>query len=104
MTPAEFPIKDVIIQTVVKVDSYDLDRFISEHYGIPFESVPDQLLHNGSDLVTIVKKREMDTYEISQLEKWKSGEYVGSMLDTLLTDLCNRNILPGCELLVYVLW
>ena len=87
-----------------EVDYDDLDDFISEQYGREFEIVADQELMNDVSKTVTIKKSVLNQWEQKDLEEWKLTGRKNWMLYTLLTDLCNRDLIPEGEYLINISW
>ena len=87
-----------------EVDYDDLDDFISEQYGREFEIVADQGLMNDVSKTVTVKKEQLNQWEQRDLEEWKLTGRKNWMFSTLLTDLCNRDLIPEGEYLINISW
>ena len=87
-----------------EVDYSDLNDFISEQYDREFEIVADQELMNDVSKTVTVKRAVLNPWELKDLEEWKLTGRKNWMLYTLLTDLCNRNLIPEGKYLINISW
>jgi len=101
-------LKHVKKQLIV-VDYGDLDEFISDIYGREYEIVADlELMQEGifNDVSksTLVKKEQLDKWQQGELNKWKTSGRGNRMFHTLMTDLCNRDLIEPGEYLIEISW
>ena len=90
--------------TYTQVDYSELEQFIFEVYGMHIEIVADQELSNDTKSTYYIRKEVLYEGDAENLESWLSGNYVPYMLNTLLTDMCNRELIEEGEYLVQVSW
>lgn len=102
MTTA-LPMKTV---TTHEVDSYDLEKFVAAQYPAARDySFPaDVEASNGSTHRFVVGKEVLHSYDQGKLDKFVAGKFVDSVTRVLLTDLCNRDLIPAGTYLVRVSW
>ena len=92
-------------KTVIEVDYNDLDEFISEIYGVDYEIVSDEELNNYSMKSFDIKKESLGAYDQRCFNNWKvDSNNEQFMARTILTDLCNRELIPEGEYLIDVSW
>ena len=85
----------------------DIEEFIKEVYGQVYEICPCEEVGSRQYAATYnlaVKKQELDTYELNKLETFKSTGEGMFILQTILTDLCNRDLLLPAEYVIDVSW
>lgn len=94
-------IKTVILHTV---DAYELERFIKEQYpsARSYSFMADQECGDDSSHRFEVKKELLHTYDQKKVDAFTSGQWVSFVTTALLTDLCNRDLLPEGTYLVEV--
>lgn len=91
--------------TVHEVNYADLDDFISFHYGVAFETPCDQEMSNDSDKVLTISKEKLDKWDMGCFDKAKiDGCFPGGSLRPIMTDLCNRGLLPAGKYVIRVSW
>ena len=91
--------------TYKKIDCFDLERFIRDHYEVDYEIVEDNEWNNDSSYNETVSKGEIDSYYKKRFEDWKEGFYSGSyMLRHILKDLCNKGEIEEGNYLIKVSW
>jgi hypothetical protein len=91
-------------KTVIEVDYGDLDRFIQEVYGHEYEIVADQELGNDCCKSVTVKKEKLNQWEQADLDMFISTGIYRYMLHTILSDLCNRDLLEPGEYVIEISW
>lgn len=91
--------------TVHEVNYSDLDDFISFTYGTSFEIVADQEMSNDSSKVITVKKEGLRSWDQQALDDARLGKFFrpGSLYP-IMTDLCNRNLIPEGKYVIRVSW
>lgn len=94
-----FPIKHKV-ETVITVNYYDLEEYIEKHYGLEYSFQSADEARNGSSLKYTVSKRTLTEYGEKELDSSNKGWEPYPTL--LLTDMCNKNLLPECELIVVI--
>jgi hypothetical protein len=89
-----------------EVDYTDLEEFIKFVYGdeIDYDFCSDREASNDSVYDFNVCKEKIDGYDQEQLDIFKQGQSGSWMTQTILTDLCNRDLIPEGEYLVTVCW
>ena len=94
-------------KTIIAIDYSKLERLVQAAYDIPeWSFVADNEMNNDSEKEINIKAEELDKYDAGKLEefitsKGRKGSYLTT---TIMTDLCNKNILqPGCYI-VSVCW
>jgi hypothetical protein len=91
--------------THLEVEYSDLDEFIGRTYARPFDSVGNEEWNNDSTHHFTVTKSKLSKVEKSDiLEFQKTGEIPAGSLLTLLTDMCNHDLIPEGNYLVIVVW
>lgn len=91
-------------KTLFVVDYNDLDSFISKTYGREYEIVADLELMNDMSKSTIVKKEPLDQWDLNNLHEWITTGRKNWMFHTLMTDLCNRELIEPGEYLIEISW
>ena len=84
-------------QTVLKVDAFDLETFINETYGLgdnQFSFQATEEIGNGEEKEISVYKKELDDYDKNKLEEFKFKGHISYGTKLILTDLCNRDLIP----------
>lgn len=92
------------IETVMRVEYNDLEKLISETYGIDYEIVPMEEWNNDSEHSYSIKKEELSKYDQAYLQDFKNGKPRHFILPSIMTDLCNRDIIPEGNYLIGVCW
>lgn len=87
-------------RTVFEVDYNELDRAISEEFGIDFEIVAYEYLSNGSSKTFNVEPKAMDVHDYNNL---KSGK-LHYMTQSLLDEMCYRGKIIATEYVVKIFW
>lgn len=90
-------------KTIHTVQDSDLDRFISQVYGVEFNFVADNEVGNDSS-VSFAVDGVLDDYERDEVAKFARGEVVSYISRTLLNDACARGLIPAGDYLVSVCW
>lgn len=91
--------------SVHEVDYNDLDDFISFTYGTSFEVVADQEMSNDSSKVMTVKKARLNKWDAEVFETVKTdGCFRTGSLYPIMTDLCNRDLIPEGKYVIRVSW
>lgn len=92
-----------------KIEAYDLEYnelndLIEEIYGKKFDFLGDR--ESGNDITHRfdVEKKELDEYEIEQLNDWKIRGTYNWVTDIVLMDMCNNDHIPPGIYLVNVCW
>lgn len=95
-------------RTVISVNYHDLEHLIREIYGITgdWSFVEDQECGNDSDHEFHVERKPLAKYEEEQLANFiqSKGERESYMANTILDDLCNKQIIEPGNYLVQVSW
>lgn len=100
-----YPIPGSKVVTLIEIDAFDLDKFINEQYpGARFDFAVDQESPNDISHRMPVSQGPIWEDGKRELEKLKDGKETSRLARTILTDLCNRGILPPGLLLVKVSW
>lgn len=91
---------------VFEVDYYDLDTFINDYYGTGdrYEIVADDELMNDISKKFNIRKRELGQYDMNKIAAFKNGGRGSYMTHTLLTDLCNNDVIEPGTYLVNISW
>ena len=92
------------VRSYFVVDYHDLDNLLREYYPGWDTIISDQELHNDMEHAIWVQKEEISEYDIDDLEKSKAGKHVSWCLNTLMTDLCNRDIIEPGDYLITICW
>lgn len=92
--------------TAHEVNSYELERFIKEHYPAAkmYSFVADQEARNDSQHRFRVKKEPLDEYDQKRVADFSAGQVEAQMTSCLLSDLCNRDLIPEGTYVVSVCW
>lgn len=91
-------------RTVIEVDEYDLNKFISDEYGHDFECVADQEWDNDQSHLIEIEKTPLDSVAEQKVTKFReTGRYSWSLY-ALLQDLCNCDKLSPGSYLITVRW
>lgn len=92
--------------TYEEMDYYDLEAIINEHYpnAREYNFVADVECGNGTTHKYVVEKEELHSYDRAEVDKFAAGGWVKYVTQSLLTDLCNRDILPAGTYLIRVSW
>ncbi len=91
-------------ETKYFVDYHHLDRLIQNVYGVDFEFCADQESSNDISHSFSIKKEEFSEWELKDIKNFaETGKY-SFLSHTILTDLCNRDILPAGDYIVEVCW
>ena len=74
-----------------EINSFDLEKLITDHYSRDYEIVSDNEWNNDSSYKQNISKGEIDDFYKERFEDWKQG-FGGSnyMLRHILQDLCNK--------------
>lgn len=93
-------------KTYKEVDYYDLEELINKTYNKKdFSIVVDLELGNDSYTTMSVEKEEIDEYDKGKLIEFKNGnDETGWMTSILMTDMCNKDIIPEGEYLIHTSW
>jgi len=85
------------VETVITVKYKDLNKFIKEIYDVDdYSFLKDYKCSQDSTHELTVQKEKLDDHDKNQLEKWKETGYSYFLTDTMLIDLCNKDlVLPG---------
>lgn len=90
--------------TVIPVSYHDWDTFVQEVYGQDYEIVADQELSNDSDFAITARKEPLDKWAIRDLTSFVAGGQNQWVTHKLVTDMCNRGLLPEGEYLISICW
>lgn len=99
---AELDLKPVIYQEL----SYSaFERFVKKHYNLIYDwsFVKDQELYNGASGTFIIVKEPVNEGSMFKFIFGKTQE-ICWMTQTILTDLCNQNLIPEANYLIEVSW
>jgi hypothetical protein len=92
------------IVTRHEVNYNDLDEFVTTFYGQEFMFSAVEEAGNDSSHTFCVEKEEIDEYDQNKLDEFRRtgrGQYLTS---TILTDLCNGDLIPEGDYLINVCW
>jgi hypothetical protein len=91
-------------KTVFACDSEDIERFICGTYSLSqFEATIES--HNDTNHLYDIKKRPLDDHAQGKLREFLERKWCEDYnLRIILTDLCNKDLLPEGEYLVRVSW
>lgn len=100
------PTMKMYTKTIHEVKFSDLNDFISSVYGIDFDIVADcQLRNNTSKVLLVEKEEEFDKWHQETLDRARLGNcFPMYSIDTIMLDLCKRNLIPEGEYLILVVW
>ena len=89
-----------------EMDCYELEALIAEHYpsARSYSFVADMVCGNGTSHRFVVEKEELLSYDRKEVDDFASGGWVSYVTQSLLTDLCNRDLLPAGKYLIRVFW
>lgn len=94
------------VKSIISVSGYDLEELINLTYGSEnFEIVADQELGNQV-YNTHVSKGAIKSWDTENFTKFKAtgrAKYI-YILGTLLTDMCNKDLIPEGEYNIDVTW
>lgn len=92
--------------TYYTLDYNEFEKIIQSVYGISeFSIVADMELMNDISVTYVVKKEPHDGYDTKKLEKFiATNGNVMYMTRTLLTDLCNKDVIPEGDYLIKISW
>lgn len=89
------------------IDSHELSRFINQEYNKKgtYEFSYDEEVSNDSQHLFPVKKEKLYEWDERTLEEFVNTGYSNSKLTAiLLTDMCNRDVIPEGNYLIKVNW
>ena len=88
------------------VDYDDLEDFFKEVYNLQVrpEIVAMQTYSNDMSDIFNIKKGILNNWESRDLDLFKSTGYAPYALGTVLTDLCNRDLIPEGQYLINISW
>lgn len=96
---------EMTVKTVFEVDYSDLDNFIEEVYGHQYEIVGAEECGNYCSKTYNIKKEALDDYDVKRLNEFiANGKYQYLSPNVLLTDCCNRDLIPAGEYLIDIFW
>jgi hypothetical protein len=89
-----------------ELEYYELEALINEHYRSQrqYNFVADVECGNGTSHKYVVEKEQLLSYDLTRLAQFASGERTTYVTRILLTDLCNRDILPAGTYIIRVSW
>lgn len=90
--------------TIKEVQWHDLEDAVFKHYGKRLDFINDQECSNDSYHKINVKKKLLSNYEQKRLDDFKAGETPSYITKTLLTDMCNSDVIEQGEYLICVCW
>lgn len=94
--------------TVIKVNYRSIERLFDQVFktthkeGFHLPCIEER--GNGEDWEVDVSKEVRDEYDLEELEEVKSGSWPQFCTDTLLTECCNRGIIPEGNYLIDISW
>ena len=83
----------------IEIDANDLDTLVRETYGINYKCVVSGEWNNDSYHKYKVSKRKLANYEKDDMTYPRLAD-----IDTILTDLCNKDIIEAGNYLITVCW
>lgn len=86
--------------TYIEMDYDEVDRIISDAYGINYEFVASEEAHNDSSHALLVEAEPLDEYDQSKLDR-KDFHF---MARSLLCDLCYQGKIEAGNYLINVCW
>lgn len=93
-------------KTVIKIEYNDLDRVITDHYGIPMESVAveewNNYMNKEIDVTDIGWKYEWDEKEFNEMlenRRWEMGA-----VRLCLQDLANKGLIERGVYMIEIFW
>lgn len=84
----------------IEMDYDELDKLISDAYGINYEFVAFEEAHNDSSHTFLVEAESLDEYNQSKL----NGKDFHFMARSLLCDLCHQGKIEAGNYLINVCW
>ena len=99
------PFTDYTVVNYRDIEYDDLENFINKHYKFEhsFEIPCDQEAGNGSNINISVKKEKFRKYDLQELKEF-NGSNKSFMLQTILTDLANKDLIEEGEYLISISW
>lgn len=92
-------------ETIVRVDSDELENFIQTVYGVSYDIVGNQEWGNDSQhTCTIQEKKTLDAHDLKKLNGFKEGKSISYCLLIILQDLVNQGLLQPAQYLISVCW
>lgn len=86
--------------TYIEMDYDEVDRIISDAYGINYEFVAFEEAHNDSSHTFLVEAEALNEYDQSNLDR-KDFRF---MTQSLLCDLCHQGKIEAGNYLINVCW
>lgn len=90
-------------ETTIYVDSFDLDKFVSNHYGVKFNFVAKEEATNDSEHAFTVNGR-VDDFEEEEFEPWVKGERNWISTYAILNDLARKGLIEKGSYIIEVCW
>jgi hypothetical protein len=87
-------------KSVREVDYHDLDKFISDEFGIQYECVPYEEWNNYSSHSIDVKPKPLGDHEKAKISRGDFRYLTGD----LLNELCHQGKLEAGEYLINIFW
>lgn len=100
-------LKNYTKKVIIEVDHYHLETLIREIYGQDYEIMPYEEVGSSQYAATYnidVKKSKLDEYDLSRIEKLKTGNPESYSLRAIMTDMCNREIIEDGSYVIGVNW
>jgi len=97
-------------KVVFNVDYNEIEDLIdahfmnSNHINGGFRLAADQESGNDTSVDIYVEKQELGEYELGTMAKIQAGKWPSFSLSLLLTELCNRDIIPSGSYLIRISW
>lgn len=101
---------DCKTKSIISVDYTAIEQLIDRHYGAKagfkdsFELPCIEERGNYQDWDVEIRKEEIDEYDLEYLTPNDKGRYRNFSTLTLLTDLCNKGIIPDGDYLIEIFW
>ncbi len=88
------------IQTLYVISNRDWNEIVRKQYDVPkYDFWDDNEADRDGTYQFTVRKRELSRWDLDDLKKFKDGQ-ASFMTNTILTDLCNQNLIDEGEYLI----
>jgi len=99
------------IRTIISVDYRSIESLIDRHfktqehkYGFELPCVEERGSGDGEDWEISISKEELSEYHSRYFKPDSNGNWCQFSTVTLLTELCNRDIIPAGNYLISISW
>ena len=95
------------VKKIISTDYSDLEKLIQEVYSQEYEIMPSEEVGSSQYAATYtqnIKKGELNNFDKTKFEKWKSTGKGSFILHVIMQDLANKDIIEEGEYIIDVNW